>query len=426
MAYFLDRLFVAHGRAERLVCRALADVPVGGIRLGGRLLWERTWRLDPADGTLQPHGSRPGSDAGRRLWEETAPLLRAVRRLADGIGGLPGAGEAPLERSILLRDYAGHGRRQLVLFLFGPEDHEPWAVVKAAAPSAGDGRERPGSEPLAREARALRRLREELPAPLALTVPAPLAYVETGRAAVLALAPLGGRSAYVEMQNRLLPGRRVDAHLRAAADWLSAFHEATRRPGERAAVTDADRAHAARLAGGAGGEVPAWLERLDAALERSPVPLTAAHGDFWARNLLLAGGEGRVGSDGAIPPVGVVDWEHYAPAAPPFVDLFHFATSYGRAWRWRGTGRTDLPGAFRRTFLEANRVSRAVTDYLARYVRRTGLDRSLLGPLLRLHLLRRHRDAATAAESAEWETCLRGLEEAQGRSEIPSVRNWVA
>lgn len=165
---------------------------------------------------------------------------------------------------------------------------------------------------LAREAEALRFLAERLPPDLRDSVPRLL----DSRDEALLMSPVPGVSAYVEMQGLLAPGRAVGRHFDAAADWLVRFHAAT----------------------------------------------GASHGDFWARNLLVG-------------PTAVVDWEHFAEEAPIHADLFHFPLTYGLNYPWERWRRLPPEEAFRRTFLEDNRVSRAVRRYLARFADPASLRR---------------------------------------------------
>jgi hypothetical protein len=197
-------------------------------------------------------------------------------------------------RWLLVEDYSGNGRDRLVVFLFGEGATSPRAVLKL------------GSS-LRREAEALKLLAERLPADLRDSVPSLLDWQEQA----LLMSPVPGVSAYVEMQGLLAPGRAVDRHFDAAAEWLFRFHRAT----------------------------------------------GASHGDFWARNLLV----------GLVGPTAVVDWEHFTEEAPIDADLFHFPLTYGLNYPWERWRRLPPDEAFRRTFLEDNRVSRAVRRYLARF-----------------------------------------------------------
>jgi hypothetical protein len=194
-------------------------------------------------------------------------------------------------RWLLVEDYSGNERDRRVVFLFREGETSPSAVLKL-----GSG--------LQREAEALRFLEERLPPDLRDSVPRLLDWQDQA----LLMSPVPGVSAYVEMQGLLAPGRAVDRHFDAAADWLLKFHRAT----------------------------------------------GASHGDFWARNLLVG-------------PTAVVDWEHFTEEAPIDADLFHFPLTYGLNYPWERWRRLPPAEAFRRTFLEDNRVSRAVRRYLARF-----------------------------------------------------------
>lgn len=137
-----------------------------------------------------------------------------------------------------------------------------------------------------------------------------------------------------------------------------------------------------------------WYDELRAGLAERPLPLAASHGDFWARNLLLDGA-GRVS--------GVVDWEEASQQpGPPFVDLFHFALSYGLNALWSSYRRSPPDRAFRRTFLEDNPVSRAVRAMLRSYCSETGLRHELLTPLFRFYLWTGFRRAFGADEKGLW------------------------
>lgn len=261
------------------------------------------------------------------------PALEMVEAaLGALLGGTPLAGRSA--RWLLVEDYAGSGRERLVLFLFAAREKSPAAVVKLRRAGAGN--------PLQREAEALRFLAERLPEDLRLSVPRAIAWREVSAIEALAMSALPGVSAYVEMQGLLAPGRAVRRHFAAAAEWLARFHAAT----------------------------------------------SAAHGDFWARNLL-------VGPDGR---AAVVDWEYFREDAPPYEDLFHFPLTYGLNYPWERWRRLPPDEAFRRTFLEDNRVSRAVASYLARYANAAGVDPASLRRLFGAYLETRPESGLPWAE----------------------------
>jgi hypothetical protein len=296
IAFFLfDRLLAPHNLRERLRRSALRSVPALAPRL------------------LKPSGSE----------NPALEMVETALRELDLPGGRP-------TRWLLVEDYAGNGRERLVLFLFAAGEASPAAVLKLRRTGAA------GSS-LRREEEALRFLAERLPADLRPTVPRPLAWRELPGLEALAMSPLPGVSAYVEMQGLLHPGRAVRRHFEAAAVWLARFHKAT----------------------------------------------GAAHGDFWARNLLVSPDDGTA---------AVVDWEHFAEAAPFTEDLFHFPLTYGLNYPWARWRRLPPDEAFRRTFLEDNRVSRAVARYLARYAAEAGVDPASLRRLFDTYLETRPGD----------------------------------
>jgi hypothetical protein len=190
----------------------------------------------------------------------------------------------------------------------------------------------------------------------------------------------------VELQSALLRGGLPTRHLPPAAAWLARFHRATLLPGDpwRPPPWEA-------LAPAGEGSPPEWYRRLAPELADNPWPRAAGHGDFWARNVLFHGGRAEGGGAGI---AGVVDWEHFRDAAPPFEDLFHFAWSYGRSFPWRGR-RRGAEEAFARTFLQETAVAREVRRFLAGYARESGLDSGVLGDLFRVFLLTRSEDRGT-------------------------------
>lgn len=231
-------------------------------------------------------------------------------------------------RSIILRDYEGTDRARVMAFLFAGDAPAPFAVAKA---------QRTPHE-LRREAEAVVSVRAMLPPQLRSTVPEVLAVDTYPRGELLIQSALPGRSAYVEMQSSFAPGRRVDLHFDSASRWLAAFHDATR--------------------------VNATYDARGVA-----VPMSATHGDYWARNIMHHGNA-----------MAVVDWEHFSPVAPPYVDLFHYALTYGLNYPGARYRRLPPEAAFARTFLERNHLSRAVRRYLHDYVQRAGIPPRTLAP----------------------------------------------
>ncbi len=244
------------------------------------------------------------------------------------------AGVPARAAAIYLRDYPTSRRGRVLGFFFEDGSTLPLSVAKAQHPCRDTS--------LRTEAEALERMVALLPPVLKATLPRVVGFHSSRRGELLVTAALRGRSGYVEVQRSLTPWRNVDAHFQAAARWLVAFHDAT-----RSSATERIGGHT--------------------------VPHSASHGDFWMRNVLLDAG-GRV---------GVVDWEHFIPAASPFIDLFHYALTYGLSYPWRAYRRAPPVDAFRRTFFETNPVSRAVRRYLRCYVGEMGLPPAVIEPALR-------------------------------------------
>lgn len=270
-----------------------------------------------------------------------------IRPLLDRLGR-----DFRYDAAIFLRDYRDSDRGRVVGFFFRKGEPMPFAVGKS------------DDESLRAEGQALEQMGAFLPPPLKPTLPRVLLSNDH----LLLTTAVPGRSAYIDMQASLAPWRSVDAHFDAASKWLAAFHDAT-----RTAVTS--------LVAGV------------------RVPHAAMHGDFWPRNVMHdASGN-----------VAVVDWEHFHSSASPFVDLFHYPLAYGMSYPFHGYRfPATREEAFRKTFVENTRVSRAVHRYLRDYAERTGLPRSVLEPAFRIFVQTRGRmedgvDARPGTAELPWE-----------------------
>lgn len=345
-----------------------------------------------------PHGRRErglralacrSATVARRALSPAGPAARSDAEALERT--LAALDLAPWREWVLARPHAEDRRGRLTAFLFPPGGPAPDRVVKLRAP-VGEGPD------LGVEARALERVRGELPEPLAPTVPAVLRHAPApvaGGHEALVLSRLQGRSGYVELQGAFSPSGLVTRHFREAGTWLGRFHRATLRRDAPWALPAWDE-----LAPEPGDARPEWHRRLEAALEDAPCPRAAGHGDFWVRNLLLVPGA----AGGELP--GVVDWEHHRTEAPPFEDLFHFAWSYALAYPWRGR-RREAGEAFDRAFLRDTVLARGVRQYLEVYAGEAGVGAEMLGDLFRVFLLTRRR-----TEGDTWTRLYRRLERA--------------
>lgn len=230
----------------------------------------------------------------------------------------------PLEW-ILVGDYAGTVRQRSLVFFFRHGEETPYVVVKVR-PRDAEG------EALARERDALESLRG---ASFDATVPSVAAYRADGEGELLALSVVDGKSMYRTMINSIAPEKHVQRHFDLAAQWLVDFQRGSR----------------------------------------------GAHGDFWARNILVDGAR-----------VSVVDWEHYDASGDPLGDVFHFPLTYVLNVRRR----ENRPAySFRHGFAEESVVSRAVRKWFARF----GVTHSLSAAEMHERFIEHLRSAAESGRA---------------------------
>ncbi len=339
---------------------------------------------------------------GLPQWGLSVPYGFPAARPTDLIGEVLDWARAELSRGrkgewsfILHRDRTFSEWTRVLLFLFHGQEREPAAVAKLA---------RHG---LRSEWEALQYLSRALPPELAATVPVAAFYRWFGGSEALLMRSLAGRTMFHEIGCRPLGASKVEHHLSNGATWLACFHLLTRDP---AAGFRADE-EALRLR----SDLPDWFDgaEIDAlASEKLPIPLSASHGDFWARNLILrrrSGGRSQAMTEIS----GVVDWEHFSRSAPPFEDLFHFALTYALDYPWSPFARKPPEDAFRRGFLSDNAVSRGIRSAFLGYCDLTGLPFEKLKPLFQLFLLGRSR-RQKASRPEPWSSLHRLVAEGRG------------
>ena len=113
---------------------------------------------------------------------------------------------------------------------------------------------------------------------------------------------------------------RVQADFAAAANWLAALHADSMTSHAPVALLDgvAERIAARWPDDPTADALGQKLASLAAILASATTPRTVVHGDFWAGNLLLSGGEVS----------GVVDWAAGQLGGEPLRDVARFALSY--------------------------------------------------------------------------------------------------
>jgi hypothetical protein len=206
---------------------------------------------------------------------------------------------------LLLGDYDGARRKRHVIFIF---DRGRLSRILKVRPLDGTG------AALSREAAVLRAIRARLAPPLLETVPEVLDHVTGEGEELLSLSPCAGQPLSIRMQRSLRPLRDHAAALTAAGRWLGQFHAATGDDG-----------------------------------------MTAVHGDFWTRNVLIE--RGLVS--------GVVDWEHGELKGDPARDLFMMPFLYALdAPRW---WKSDPLTSYREVFHGRGERTRIVAAYFSSY-----------------------------------------------------------
>jgi SAM-dependent methyltransferase len=370
-------------------------------------------------------GTPPASAVPRSLLDGVCALVRDSWT-ALGLDGPRPDRLAPL--------VVGHRRPttgMVTVLLFRGGDRSPSVVAKL--PRYG-----PTGEPLRREAATLERVRsaiavgapagavrDAIPRPLGLhDVDGTELLLQTGMPGVHLVAATAG--------GRLHPAglaRRLDLML----DWCLALQAASAR---RVTVDDAllagrlePLAAAGLAAMDADPRVAALLDRsLEAAagLRGTALPLVVCHGDYWAGNVMVAGGRVR----------GVIDWERAAVDDLPLWDLVKAVGSaayhldryrslprrgpgaipgWGDLGPWAGIGDPVFAASFRAAFVQRSWLAGVTRDALIRAFGRGGIPLGWLPVALTFYLVRQVVQASDAPRSvAGWGSVLRALAAAPG------------
>lgn len=280
------------------------------------------------------------------------------------------------DRWILIED--GTRAERVIVILFAPGQTRPFQILKMVPE---------GVDSLRRERQALVDLGSALPKDLASTLPQVGALERVDGWEVLPLSVIEGRPAYVELQASWHPRRAAARHLQSAVRWLVRFQRSTGSDRVLFETSD-ERERLIRWAEWleeAGIESTSVLESLFARCLRRPIRLCSGHGDFWARNVLVVQ-DRRRSEEYGLP--GVIDWESYRPRQEPFVDLFHFAVTYGLNFPWVRYRRLDAVSALHHTFIDDNDISQEIRRYFAFYCEEMEVDLDTLRSLFRVYLAR--------------------------------------
>jgi aminoglycoside phosphotransferase/SAM-dependent methyltransferase len=369
----------------------------------------------------------------------TPPAPAAPRSLLDGVCALVRDSWAALglegPRPERLAPLAvGHRRPttgMVTVLLFRKGDSYPTVVAKL--PRYG-----PTGEPLRREAATLERVRrtvtvgalagavrEAIPRPLGLhDVDGTEVLLQTGMPGVHLVAATAGGRIHPE---KLV--RRLDLML----GWCLELQAASARR-----VTVDDALLAGRLeplaaeglaAMDADPRVARLLDRsLEAAagLRGTVLPLVVCHGDFWAGNVMAAGGKVR----------GVIDWERATLDDLPLWDLvkavgsaaYHLdryrslprrgpgaVPGWGDLGPWAGIADPQFAASFRAAFVQRSWLADVTRDALTRAFGRGGIPLGWLPVAVIFYLVRQVVQASDSPRSvAGWGSVLRALAAAPG------------
>jgi aminoglycoside phosphotransferase len=328
----------------------------------------------------------------------------------------------------------GHRRPttgMVTVLLFRTGDRSPSVVAKL--PRYG-----PTGEPLRREAAALERVRgavavgalagavrDAIPRPLGLhRVDGTEVLLQTGMPGVhLVAATASGRVHPAKL------ARRLDLLL----GWCLELQAASAR---QVTVDDgllADRLEPLAAEGLAAMDADPRVGRLldrsleaAAGLRGTALPLVVCHGDYWAGNVVVAGGRVR----------GVIDWERATLDDLPLWDLVKAVGSaayhldryrslprrgrgalpgWGDLGPWAGIGDPLFAASFRAAFVQQGWLAGVARDALVRAFRRGGIPLGWLPVALTFYLVRQVVQASDSPRSvAGWGSVLRALAAAPG------------
>jgi Phosphotransferase enzyme family len=345
--------------------------------------------------------------------------VRALVRDGWSELGLPGPPPGRLGALVV-----GHRRPttgMVTVLLFRRGDRAPSVVAKLPRYGAT-------GPPLRREAAALEGVWAALSGPVRGAIPRPLGLHLVDGTEVLLQTGVPGRHLFAAVASGRLRPSALARQLDLALDWCVAMQSAS----AHLVVVD-DTLVAAKLEPLASAAValldgdPGVGSLLDRTLAHArtlrgtPLPLVACHGDYWAGNLLVEGGQ----------VCGVVDWERATLDELPLWDLVKAAGSaayhldryrsvprhgpgalpgWGDLGPWSGVADPQFAVGFRAAFVQRGWLADLSRQALVTAFQRAGIPLGWLPVAVTMYLVRQVLQATDSPRSvAGWGSVLRAL-----------------
>lgn len=244
----------------------------------------------------------------------TDPAGPAAPRIQAGVSELFTLLNTPGGRAVLL-DGSRDPNAGVTMLLTAPGADQPHLAVKIATTG-------PAAAVIEREAAVLLELERRPLSQVEPTLPRHAGTFQVDGMLAVAASVVPGvpmRTEYHAFRHLARPAV-VRADFAAAQDWLSALQADSRSQVAPISMIDgvAERVAARWPADPQATTLLAELGPLTARLASAAVPRTVVHGDFWAGNLLMTGGQ----------VTGVVDWASGEMSGDPLRDVARFALSY--------------------------------------------------------------------------------------------------
>jgi hypothetical protein len=367
----------------------------------------------------------PASAVPRSLLDGVCALVR------DSWATLGLDGSVPQRLAPLVVGHRRPTTGMVTVLLFRTGDRFPSVVAKL--PRYG-----PTSEALRREAATLERIRGAIAVGARAgavrdAIPRPLGLHDVDGTEVLLQTGMPGTHLVAATTGGRLHPARLARRLDLMLGWCLELQAASAR---QVTVDDALLAEKLEPLAAEGLAAMDGDPRLAALLDRSlqvaaslrgtALPLVVCHGDYWAGNVMVAGGRVR----------GVIDWERAALDELPLWDLvkavgsaaYHLdryrslprrgagaIAGWGDLGPWAGIGDPVFAASFRAAFVQQGWLAGVTRDALTRAFGRGGIPLGWLPVALTFYLVRQVVQAGDSPRSvAGWGSVLRALAAAPG------------